>query len=199
MDLIVFSGKRYAADFRKHLLRAAQADGCRATHVQCGRGVLVVTQGENVVAEYRGVRSYLQAFRLLRPLFHGDRTIVLYGTGPGLSLFALFISVITVASCCSCYDVYDDFTYDATGATRCLRWMVDRYWRWVCQRVVILDPNLAGRYPGALHLDNASHLSPQRKPPTSTGHLWTGTSRLSRCWVAPWPIAGSPSQCQISW
>ncbi len=64
------------------------------------------------------------------------------------------------------YDVFDDFLYNTDGEDRVRRLMADALWRCRCEHSIILDPGLRGRYPSAVHLDNASHV--ELLPPVAT-------------------------------
>ncbi len=88
------------------------------------------------------------------------------GDGPMIVLTGLGCNEASIATRLQCalphgvfvYDVYDDLMFTSTGPELVARSLQDGVWRERCSHTIILDPELGSRYPGARHLDNASHL-----------------------------------------
>lgn len=156
-NLLVLANKRYASDFRKYLMRAAERSASHATHIYCWEKVVVSYNGSEIESypletDETALIAAL-AERLAPPL------IVLTGLGCNESAFAVRLQQ-ALPHGVFVYDVYDDLMFGVTGSQRLERLVQDLLWRARCTHMLLLDASLAPRYPGAYHLDNASHLRP---------------------------------------
>ncbi len=157
-SLLVVSNKRYATDFRKYLMQAAERAGGRSMHVYCGDRVVVSQDG--------GERCFFPpdvSEAALLPLVRDG-----LGEGPLIALTGLGCNEASAANALQrslpdgifVYDVYDDLMFGATGTERLDRMRLDALWRSRCPQAIVLDGALRDRYPDAHHIDNASHLRP---------------------------------------
>ena len=168
-QLLVISNKRYNTDFRKYLMRAAERAGARAMHVYCWENIVISRGG----GEYRIyghdipsdiVRSEIELH------FGGEPFIALTGLGCNENGVAIQLQE-TLPGGVFAYDVYDDLLYDSTGLGRVERMLVDCIWRTRCDGQILLNKALADRYPGARHLDNASHMRVVTPAPGARGRM----------------------------
>lgn len=156
-NLLVLANKRYAADFRKYLMRAAERCGSNATHIYCWEKVIIAYNGSERrrwspdVDERQVIEEFSE--RLAPPL------MVLTGLGCNEASFATRLQRALPQGVFA-YDVYDDLTFGAVGRQLLERMVQDLIWRARCEHTILLDAALSPRYPDAHHLDNASHLTP---------------------------------------
>jgi hypothetical protein len=162
MNLIVIANKRYNSDFRKYLIRAAAETDARALHVYWWEEI-VITAADGSAAVLTHDTSALQAFAAIREQIDPGPSLVLTGLG-GYAMGSALSARQFLPDAQFVYDVYDDFRFGMRGAELRARLASDRQWRSDTDWAIVLNPALLRRYPGALHLDNASHLRPLTRP-----------------------------------
>lgn len=174
MHLIVVSNKSYHGDFRKYLALAAEADGIKTAHLQIHEGFKVSWQGEEQFSADRETPVHDVCARIMAHIGSG-RGICLTGMNGFRSPAAMSVKPCLPGSFFY-FDVYDDFRYGSSGKVA-LKWAwTDMRWRLHTDRRMVLEKSLLWRYPGALHLDNASQV--QRPAPSSSpreGVVYSGS------------------------
>ena len=161
INLLTFAITRYRRDFRKYLMRAAERSGGSALHVLLREKVTFSWADAERVDYSTSANSYALG-QIIRERLQPGPILGLIGLGgtrlderAGKLAANLHQDLSQVHWV---YDVFDDFLYNAEGEDRVRRLMADAVWRCRCEHSIILDPGLRGRYPSAVHLDNASHL-----------------------------------------
>lgn len=164
-NLLVLSNKRFSTDFRKYLMRAAERSGSAAVHVYCWHEIIISARGGEHKIFRPDVSPAIVAETLTEYLPKQERTLVLTGLGCHDHVVAATIQRTLPGT--YIYDVYDDLMFNAKGLDLVQRQLQDIIWRARCEHTLVLNAALTGRYPGAVHLDNASHLGPVMPLPTA--------------------------------
>jgi hypothetical protein len=190
INLIILANTHYHRDFRKYLMRAAERSGGSALHVLFREKVTFSWAGAQRVDYSTSANCYALA-QIIRGRLQPGPILGLIGLGGtrldeaagklAADLHQQLSDVHWV------YDVFDDFLYNAEGEDRVRRLMADAVWRCRCERSIILDPGLRGRYPSAVHLDNASHLqllqSAATADPSRMGYIGSIDRRVDFDWL----------------
>ena len=161
INLLTFAITRYSRDFRKYLMRAAERSGGSALHVWFQEKVTFSWADAERVDYSTSANSYALG-QIIRERLQPGPILGLLGLGgtrldkPAGMLAANLHQDLSEVHWV--YDVFDDFLYNAEGQDRVRRLIADALWRCRCERSIMLDPGLRGRYPSAVNLDNASHL-----------------------------------------
>ena len=164
VNLIVIGNKSYSADFRKHLMRAAEHCGASAIHICCSRET-IISMHENTINSYACDTAVEIITESITKLLRQRNTIIL--TGLNLSaerltlvrhLKASFVNVKVL------YDVSDYYRYGATGYLFQERRKLDMIWQQESDGILILEKGLNSFYPKAFHFDNASHILRSAEP-----------------------------------
>jgi hypothetical protein len=169
INFLTFAITRHSRDFRKYLMRAAERSGGSALHVLFREQVIFSWADAERIEYSTSANSYALG-QIIRERLQPGPIVGLIGLGgtrldePAGKLAANLHQDLSDAHWV--YDVFDDFLYNAEGEDRVRRLMADAVWRCRCEQSIILDPGLRGRYPSAVHLDNASHL--ELLPPVAT-------------------------------
>ncbi|WP_281999261.1 hypothetical protein [Geotalea uraniireducens] len=157
MNLIVISNKKYPTDFRKYLMAAAELQSAVAIHIYAWEEFVVTFQGHEI-CRLPGAGNEKVVYEMVRKLSNGP-SIVLTGLGGRLSKLAISAKRY-LSNCHFIYDIYDHFQYGAHGVDY-WRWRWnDLRWRYHVDSSIVLSADLMQLYPGAYHLNNASHLTP---------------------------------------
>jgi hypothetical protein len=169
---------RFQRDFRKGLLFAAAQAGDLALHVQCGaeRVLTAVTrQGVEAVPW----RSFAELETALRACLGTASVIILTGV---CGTYAPEVEAVLrlFPRRRRFYDVQDDLSYGASGLEYLKFLKRDFRWRWLCGQAVVLEQGMKRYYPGARHLDNASHIPSGRRasPPVRVVYIGSIDHRL---------------------
>lgn len=147
---------RFQRDFRKGLLSAAAAAGDLALHIQCGaeRILTDVTRQGAVAAPWRSVAELETT---LRARLGAAPVIILTGVcGTYAPEVEAVLSLFPKRR--RFYDVQDDLSYGERGLGYLKFLTRDFRWRRLCGQAVVLEHGMKRYYPGARHLDNASHI-----------------------------------------
>lgn len=155
-DLLILANKRFHTDFRKYLMRAAERANASALHVYCWERIILSQNGQEFMT-FPADTSERLVLREIEKRVNLDRLIVLTGLGCNESHVATQIQG-HLEKAFTIYDVYDDLMFESEGYERLDRMLQDSIWRCRCDAQILLNKNLAPRYPLAFHLDNASHL-----------------------------------------
>lgn len=155
-NLLILANKKYKTDFRKYLMRAAERAGARALHIYCWEEVMLSRNGGEYVWFPPDIDEG-EILRLIAEYLGPGPMIVLTGLGCNESPIATRLQH-ALPNAIFVYDVYDDLMFNATGPELAARSLRDGVWRERCSHTIVLDAELGSRYPGAHHLDNASHL-----------------------------------------
>src|ERR1700740_2046029 len=115
-SLLLLSHKRYHADFRKYLMRAAERAGARALHIYCWEQIILACNGSEMATFPTNVDEQ-DVLRLVRENLGGDRVIVLTGLGCHEASLAARLQRI-LENAVLVYDVYDDLLFNAGGVNR---------------------------------------------------------------------------------
>lgn len=174
MHLIIVSNKAYNGDFRKYLTLAAEAEGVKTAHLQIHEGFTASWEGQQRFTANRESPVQQVCERIMEHI----------GTSHGICLTGMngFRSpaAMDAKSCFPrsffYFDVYDDFRYGSVGKAA-LKWFwTDMRWRLHTDRRMVLEKSLLWRYPGALHLDNASQVQrPPATPSLREGVVYSGS------------------------
>lgn len=161
INLVTFAITRHSRDFRKYLMRAVERSGGSALHVLF-REQVILSWADAERVDYSTSANCYALGQIIRERLQPGPIVGLIALGgtrldePAGELAANLHQDLSDVHWV--YDVFDDFLYSAEGEERVRRLMSDAVWRCRCEHSIILDPGLRGRYPSAVHLDNASHL-----------------------------------------
>lgn len=184
-NLLLLSNKRYHTDFRKYLMRAAERAGGHALHIYCWEQVILSRNGTEYAVFPTDVDEGV-ILGLVRENLGDGKLIVLTGLGCNEASIATRLQRV-LDGAIFVYDVYDDLMFNASGFDRVGRMLQDAIWRCRCTHAVILDAALQDHYPGAYHLDNASHLQPiaavAQADPRSMIYIGSIDSRVDFTWL----------------
>ena len=168
-QFLILANKRYHTDFRKYLMRAAQRAGARALHIYCWENIILSRNG----SEYQLYGNDVPVEKLrdeIETYFEGKPFVALTGLGCNENWIATRLQE-TLTNGVFGYDVYDDLLFDSAGCDRIERMLQDCIWRARCDFQILLNKDLSDRYPGASHLDNASHMTKVKPAPRSQDRL----------------------------
>jgi hypothetical protein len=186
MNLLVMANARYDLNFRRELIRSAQASGDIGLHVSCWE-VIEITLREKQVVRFPMTAEPAIVYECIRDLMGKGPSLVLTGLGGYANEFALRAREFLPESLFA-YDVHDDFTYGATGKELSERIRRDLRWRTFCDFILILEEGLRRRYPKSVFVGSASHLRPIPKTtmPKSRRVIYAGSidSRVDVAWLA---------------
>jgi len=171
--LIQITKHPFDRDFRKSLLRAVARSGDVAIHVQCESDrILSVIEPDGV--QTHNFRDNSELDRLLKARVSDLNVIVLTGVG-GAYAPEVEAAAQIFARRQRYYDVQDDLSYGASGLNY-LKFLVrDFRWRRLCGTALVLELGMERFYPGARHLDNASHILSQRKAASPVRAVYIGS------------------------
>lgn len=181
-NLLLISNKRYAADFRKYLMRAAVSAGGEAVHIYVWESVIVSYDGRERHT-FAG-DAIAEVLSVLDEKFKQSGTIALTGLGGYMHPFPFSLAK-RLTNTTFIYDVYDEYSYGARGWHRIEKIRDDMRWRQACARSIVLSKGLKRWYPFARHLDNASHCSFCAPPRDLTRFVYIGSidSRVDFDWL----------------
>lgn len=171
--LLQITHYRFQKDFRKGLLFAAAAADDLALHIQCGaERVLTTVTREGAAAT--PWRSFAELETTLRAQLGAAQVIVLTGVcgtyAPDVeAILRLFPRRRRF------YDVQDDLSYGARGLDYLKFLKRDFRWRRLCGHTVVLEQGMKCYYPGARHLDNASHIKSRRRAAAPVKVVYIGS------------------------
>jgi hypothetical protein len=155
------SFRPFANDFRRYLIEALQAAGYPCAHVLLTRKHMEFRTGRGF-ATVAPVASLGDLMRRITEFVGSGTGVIVNSVGNSapdviLRLWAGLRDRIWI------YDVFDELRYDARGAKR-LKWLLtDCAYRMTASGCCLLSADLKARYPSAFHLDNASHVMPQKR------------------------------------
>ncbi|MGA7294077.1 MAG: hypothetical protein WBW85_16200 [Terriglobales bacterium] len=180
INLLAFAITRYRRDFRKYLMRAAERSGGSALHVLFREKVTFSWADAERVDYSTSANSYALG-QIIRERLQPGPILGLLGLGgtrldkPAGMLAANLHQDLSEVHWV--YDVFDDFLYNAEGEDRVRRLIADALWRCRCERSIMLDPGLRGRYPSAV-ISTTPRISNSFRPSQwSTPRKWSVSDR----------------------
>lgn len=183
-DLVILARQAYDKYSKSGLLEAAEREGVATLHVALlpKQGCIEITRLGQPVSRLPYRCSARRIAAGIREAFAEFSRDAGSATGPAASRDMVVLHACAYASCLKVlgikywlrphvflFYVTDWFFYEASGAKLALFKWIDALYKRISDGVVLLMADLRDHYPGAFHLDNASHLAQQ--PRVAQGDL----------------------------
>ena len=158
MKLVVLSFNAYELYFRKGFCEASERMGVPVLFMEWSR-IICFTQKDKHPTLLPVDTPIIELARVIREFSQGDDTCIINSM-----VFSNVHKAIgmrrNLREMLWIYDAFDYFFYDSTGKRFLIAKIKDLINRIIADRIMVLSKPLLNVYPGAFHLDNASHLVP---------------------------------------
>lgn len=167
MKLVILGRQAYVDYFRLPMIEVAERHGTAVLYVALlpqRNEIQFVRAGELIATHsYRG--TLMPVIKQIAAFAGKDALVLLHSSAYANAAKVLQLK-LRFRKARFVFDVFDDYFYDAGGLKLAAFKALDGFYKRISHATLVLSKDLAARYPGAFHLDNASHLS----PPASHGH-----------------------------
>lgn len=158
MKLVVLSFNAHELYFRKGFCEASERMGIPVLFVEWNK-IICFTQKDKHPTILQVDTPIIELARLIREFSQGEDTCIINSM-----VFSNVHKTIwlrrNLREMLWVYDVFDYFFYDSAGKRFLIAKTKDFINRIIADKIMVLSKPLLKVYPGAFHLDNASHLAP---------------------------------------
>lgn len=167
MKLVILGRQPYVDYFRLSMIEAAERHGTAVLYIALlpQRNEIQLVRGGEIIATH-SYRGRLTPVIKQIATFAGKDALVLFHSSAYANAAKVLQLKWRFRKASFVFDVFDDYFYDAGGLKLAVFKVLDGVYKRICHATLVASKDLAARYPGAFHLDNASHLSPS----ASHGH-----------------------------
>ncbi len=162
MKLVILARQKYEDYFRKQLLEVAEQQGTPTLYVALlpqNNKIDLVRHG-NIIASYDYYGPMQPIINSIAEFAGTDRLVLLHSSAYANAWKVLQLRV-KFCKAHFVFDVFDDYFYDARGFKLTIFKILDYIYSRLSSGIIVLSKDLSNRrYPGAFHLDNASHILP---------------------------------------
>lgn len=161
MKLVILARQPYLDYFRVPLIDAAERQGTAVLYVALlpHRDEIQLVRAGELIATHRYRGSFAPVIKCIAA-FAANDTLILFHSSAYANAVKILHLRLWFRKATFIFDVFDDYFYDARGIKLLVFKVLDRLYRRVSQATLLVSSDLTSRYPGAFHLDNASHLTP---------------------------------------
>lgn len=158
MKLAVLSFNTHELYFRKGFCEASERVGIPVLFIEWSK-IICFTQKDRHPTILPVNTPVVKLAHLIREFSQGDDTIIINSMVFSNVHKAIWLRR-NLREMLWVYDVFDYFFYDSTGKRFLIAKIKDLINRIITDKIMVLSKPLLDVYPGAFHLDNASHLAP---------------------------------------